>query len=144
MLDDDTIGDITRKYGMGEVDMEGRRVLVRLNLDIELMKEEIIEENNESQESMPKVTKGKKPPPKKAPAKKAPAKKAAAKKAAKVVEEEKTPDPAENTSEPATYLIKDITKVNKALTTVRYCLDHLAKSVIIMGNLGPRHGRPQE
>jgi len=129
---------------MGEVDMEGRRVLVRLNLDIELVKEEPIEESNESQESIPKVTKGKKPPPKKPPPKKPPPKKSPAKKVVKKVEEAPVEDTQENTSDPAVYLIKDMTKVNKALTTVRYCLDHLAKSVIIMGNLGPRTGRPQE
>jgi hypothetical protein len=42
-MNEDTIGAITRKYNLNDVDMEGRRVCVRLNLDVELVKEEVEE-----------------------------------------------------------------------------------------------------
>ena len=97
-LNSATLGSFSRKYGLNEIDMEGKRVMIRLNLDVPLSEEVWEEEEQEGE-----VTK-------------------------KCLKRE----------------IKDDTLLQNALPTLRFCLDHLAKTIIIVGNLGPRVGMFRE
>ncbi|CAG9330827.1 unnamed protein product [Blepharisma stoltei] len=102
------MGELSRKYGINEADMEGKKVMLRLNLDVplseEIWEEEEVEVQNDPEQDPVTVI-------------------------------EKHCQPRE---------IIDATLLKNAVPTIRYCLDHLAKCVIIVANLGPRVGNNRE
>ncbi len=102
-LNEDTLGSYSRKYTLENVNMEGRRVLIRLNLDVPLSDPEWVEELIEGEEEESKLVKRCEP-----------------------------------------RYVTDPKLLLNAVKTIRYCQDHLAKSVILVGNLGPRSGEYRE
>lgn len=104
----ETLGALSRKYGISEADMEGKKVMLRLNLDVP-MSEEVWEEEEVEVQNDPESD--------------------------PVIVVERHCQPRE---------ITDPTLIKNAVPIIRYCLDHLAKCVIIVGNLGPRIGKYRE
>jgi len=124
-LHQDIMGSLSRKYALTAIDLEGKKVLARLNLQIPLTP--IVWEEEKKEE-----------PPKPPPVKKRPGAK----------EPPKPVEPPKEEAPPVFKLvprqIADPRQLQAALVTVKYCLDHLAKVVIIMGNMGPRTGEYRE
>ena len=107
-LNSANIGSLSRKYGIADADLEGKKVLIRLNLNVPLS-EEIWETEEVDIQTDPDLD--------------------------PILVNEKH------------CLIREITDTSllqEALPTIRYCLDHLAKFVIITGTLGPIVGDYRE
>jgi 3-phosphoglycerate kinase len=107
-LNNNTLGSLSRKFSISDADLEGKKVLIRLNLNLPLSEE--IWETEE-------------------------------------VDVQTDPDLDPIIVNERHCLLREITDpsiLNEAIPTIRYCLDHLAKCVIIMGTLGPIVGDIRE
>lgn len=104
-LNEDTLGSYSRKYTLENVNMEGRRVMIRLNLDVPLSEPEWVDETVEPTSDEEETKEVKRCQPR---------------------------------------YVTDPSLLANALKTIRYCQDHLAKCVVLVGNLGPRSGEYRE
>lgn len=107
-LNQERLGAISRKFGIADADLEGKRILIRLNLDVPLT-EEVWETEEVDVQTDPEL------------------------------------DPIIVTEKHCLMReITDYSLLQDAIPTIRYCLDHLAKYVIITGTLGKVVGEYRE
>lgn len=100
-----------RKYTLGDIDMEGKRVVIRLNMNAILSEEEWYEEEQPPEEG-------------------------------EDLEDEEAEPRVIRHCEPRVVI--EAPTIEIASDTIKYCLDHLAKCVIIIGDIGPGCGEYRE
>lgn len=99
---------LSRKFGLADADLEGKKVMIRLNLDLQLS-EEVWETEEVDIQTDPDL------------------------------------DPIMvNERHCQLRELADTRILTEVLPTIRYCLDHLAKCVVIIGSLGPNVGEFRE
>ena len=102
------LSSLSRKFGVADADLEGKRVMIRLNLNVPLT-EEVWETEEVDVQTDPDL------------------------------------DPIiVNERHCLLREITDTSLLKEALPTIRYCVDHLAKCIVITGTLGPVVGEFRE
>lgn len=107
-LSSNVFSSLSRKFGLGDADLEGKKVMIRLNLDLPLT-----EEVWETEE----------------------------------VDIQTDPDQDPIIVNERHCLLRELSDthlISEMIPTIRYCLDHLAKCVVIIGSLGPNIGEYRE